>query len=132
MSTGQIPFQWCGLHKKEYANFMGNMKCPDCNWEQQITKNSIENYASLGLCKHGVNPAMQQCYYCGIEHRLNKLESEIKSHWKLLSDIMPKLDRKPHKCPVCEGRGNLQKEVEPKILKFTLCTSCEGKGIVWG
>lgn len=41
-------------------------------------------------------------------------------------------DRKPYKCPICEGKGNNKSEVEPKVLKFEFCASCEGKGIVWG
>lgn len=40
-------------------------------------------------------------------------------------------DKTPHKCPVCDGKGNSKQEVEPRILKLEFCNTCEGKGIVW-
>jgi len=38
------------------------------------------------------------------------------------------IDKKPHKCPVCEGQGGF-------YISGTMdseCHACEGKGIVWG
>jgi len=40
--------------------------------------------------------------------------------------------KRPHKCPVCDGKGNIKTEIELKILKFDLCNACESKGVVWG
>lgn len=47
---------------------------------------------------------------------------------------------RPHKCPVCDGVGNITKEIHPKLAEFErlptclsiACKSCDGKGIVWG
>lgn len=41
---------------------------------------------------------------------------------------LEKMNRKPHKCPVCEGHcGTIINGVIDED-----CRSCEGKGIVWG
>lgn len=49
-------------------------------------------------------------------------------------------DKKPYKCPVCDGVGHLYRS-ENKDNMFTnfefyrehaSCHACEGKGIVWG
>ncbi len=37
-------------------------------------------------------------------------------------------EKKPHKCPVCDGKGQWFEEPSNKYH----CNSCEGKGIVWG
>lgn len=41
-------------------------------------------------------------------------------------------DKKPFKCPVCVGKGNITQEIEPKIYKFDSCHACQGKCIIWG
>lgn len=38
-------------------------------------------------------------------------------------------DRKPFKCPVCEGKGKLWPD---GTIGYHRCEPCEGKGIVWG
>ena len=60
------------------------------------------------------------------------LEDMIEHAEKGIEKCFDYMDRKPHKCPVCEGRGSKHEEVEPKVLKITVCISCEGKGIIWG
>jgi len=40
-------------------------------------------------------------------------------------------DKKPHRCPICEGQGYWHK-VENGIACGGRCQTCEGKGIVWG
>ncbi len=54
------------------------------------------------------------------ENRINELEEYIN---KLTQDGML-LGYKPHKCPVCLGKGEL--------FHGITCTPCEGEGIVWG
>lgn len=39
-------------------------------------------------------------------------------------------DKKPHKCPVCDGRRCVPEINNPPHLD--VCLPCEGKGIVWG
>lgn len=62
-----------------------------------------------------------------LERRLAEVEK-----WKKTAKILCDQSKKPHKCPVCEGKGSIKTEVEPKTLKFELCQPCEGKGILWG
>lgn len=58
--------------------------------------------------------------------RINVLQTEINTIRALGSGAdHPK---KPHKCPICDGRGQVQLE----ILKISFCLSCDGKGIIWG
>lgn len=50
------------------------------------------------------------------------------------------LHHKPHKCPVCDGKGNHQilqgnhqtLHSEPPYILNHDCKGCNGKGIVWG
>lgn len=42
-------------------------------------------------------------------------------------------DRKPHKCPVCDGSGFLGDVLLLSLPPtFAECKTCEGKGIIWG
>lgn len=58
-----------------------------------------------------------------IYKKINKLEREIQN---MGTAISIKYDKKPHKCPVCEGMGGFL-STEPNM-----CPACDGKGIVWG
>ncbi len=77
------------------------------------------------------------------------MEARISSNYKILSDCMVKLDkkideldlipnpeRKPHKCPVCEGRKThvslATNKAGDKAFVEENCICCEGKGIIWG
>lgn len=47
------------------------------------------------------------------------------------------VEKKPHKCPVCDGLGEFELHSAEDIIKaggvrFPVCNACEGKGIVWG
>jgi len=51
------------------------------------------------------------------------------------------VDKKPHKCPVCDGCGRVLTEAAKvawdDVFRAGLptskdCHSCEGKGIIWG
>jgi len=85
---------------------------------------------------------------CGIclAERISKLEIEeikLKENFKELENKYNDLlnfknvafrqyENKPHKCPVCNGKGSDSSWVEPQTIKIVMCNSCEGKGIVWG
>lgn len=38
-------------------------------------------------------------------------------------------EKKPYKCPVCEGKGTY---LGIEQIPVQNCTSCDGKGIIWG
>lgn len=69
------------------------------------------------------------CPFCGVTYDL------AKGHACLTPG------RKPHRCPVCEGRGKLQYDpVNPFVevassaagVPMWECRPCGGTGIVWG
>lgn len=69
-----------------------------------------------------------------MEERIKKIEEQIKdlneSYQGLAAElrhIMDNLNKKPHKCPVCNGFGLRERSTLP-----FQCDPCEGKGIVWG
>ena len=39
-------------------------------------------------------------------------------------------ERKPHKCPVCDGRGKVVEDITAKRLKRIKCGACK-QGVVW-
>jgi|ERR1700722_7953263 len=73
------------------------------------------------------------------DQRIDKLEKEI-IELKRFQDITHKqyysTDRKPHRCPVCDGLGEFEMQSMEEIVKngghkFKKCRACEN-GIVWG
>jgi len=46
------------------------------------------------------------------------------------------IERRPFKCPVCEGRGFLLESFytddDSAASGYVCCRTCSGKGIVWG
>ena len=75
--------------------------------------------------------------------RIEKIQNEFHSKldvdlskWKeYFSEYLP--PKKPHKCPVCEGKGNSQGKTQQHpnyefCMEYASCPTCEGKGIVWG
>jgi len=91
---------------------------------KQIQENMFSNTYKECLNEHDERISVIE--EMSIEKKLLQLEKETNTHWKLLSDLMPKLDRKPHKCPVCDGAGGFLSSHPNQ------CIPCEGKGIVWG
>ena len=76
----------------------------------------------------------------GIEEAINLVKlinKKICDLEELIYEVKAKqreCDRKPHKCPLCEGAGKvnllMHEKGTPIITKG--CDACEGKGIVWG
>jgi DnaJ-class molecular chaperone len=46
----------------------------------------------------------------------------------LMKLITGKNEKKPYRCPICDGVGKIIGQI---IIKVD-CGTCEGKGIVWG
>lgn len=75
-----------------------------------------------------------------IHQRLEDIESFMNTPLSVertsLQDILIKGDKKypktPYKCPICDGKGSLKKEVEPRVLKMEPCRACGSTGILWG
>lgn len=72
----------------------------------------------------------------GLEISISVNKSDVSyAHRKI--DEMENSNKKPHKCPVCEGCGNdkgtqVQNPNYQFCMKYASCNTCEGKGIVWG
>lgn len=63
-----------------------------------------------------------------LEKRIVKIEQEQEASYnRWQSSLIDALARKPHVCPVCEGRGQMENLVERHD-----CHSCSGKGVLWG
>lgn len=62
------------------------------------------------------------------DSRIDKLEDHVKS---MTESYLKKIieNAKPHKCPVCNGKGELWPQGS---ISYDRCESCEGNGIVWG
>ncbi len=93
----------------------------------------------------------QQCFDANpikmIEERFNKIEERMNilmldqhNLKSLLESLAEEIgSKKPHKCPVCDGRGHSLKHENETVEKictvsivFAPCHTCESKGIVWG
>jgi len=83
-----------------------------------------------------------------ISQRLDNIESHLNKKCddleELIYEIKEKIrdcNRKPYKCPVCNGNGNVLSEGAKLAFNQYMttgldlshkCLSCDGKGIVWG
>lgn len=70
--------------------------------------------------------------YDKFKKRIDELEEKIKRLESLTGH-----DKKPQKCPVCEGKGRsfytiFEQGTLYSSYREKTCLSCEGKGIVWG
>lgn len=66
-----------------------------------------------------------------------KLQEDMQeiAKWRKGIKILTDQSKKPNKCPICNGKGNLNnfKPIHAGVnMICMLCHSCEGKGIVWG
>ncbi len=43
-----------------------------------------------------------------------------------------RVNKTPHKCPVCEGKGLVFLMYSITDTHQALCQPCEGKGVIWG
>jgi len=83
--------------------------------------------------------------------RLAKLESQMEKVYQVFGKVIdsgqsmmlqkPKPERRPFKCPVCDGETIVLKAsakvafdemVRADLDTHQICNACEGKGIVWG
>jgi len=98
---------------------------------------------SLGLgnatlyCKYGKNHRIEQCLLCELELKVNALNDRLNSIFNNMKAIDPCDIKNPHRCPVCEGDGEVIINTgylltsHPPKYPTKVCNACEGKGIVW-
>lgn len=95
---------------------------------QNDYKDKIENYriALNSLVELNVK---------NLHDRIDGLEKQIKN-WEeefyFLKDKSRTTDKKPHKCPVCDGRGKIQLILPAGGFWEQNCASCGMNGVVWG
>lgn len=74
--------------------------------------------------------------FCGMDKLRKewelKLDADYKKWRQYFAEVHPK--KSPHKCPVCNGKcSTTLKELTCGTPFIVMpCSSCEGKGIVWG
>lgn len=99
------------------------------------------NQAQSVPCQHGKFTLIECCFLCSMDAQIEALHKKIIEMDERLKNVeivvTDKLCKKPHKCPVCDGCGNSKGVLEPNpnydfSMKYALCNSCGGKGIVWG
>lgn len=80
-----------------------------------------EDNGSWKLGVKGDIVSLNQCYLELVE-RIKEIDD-----WKkglMLISVMRFPDKKPHRCPICDGTSFCKEGMD--------CKACEGKGIVWG
>lgn len=65
----------------------------------------------------------------------SKLEVDLEKWREYYSKVYVK--KTPHKCPICDGTGNLKKATRENpnfdfYVEYASCHACDGKGVVWG
>lgn len=106
------------------------------DWEKSIN-NIIGEVGLLNSKKAEANLVAN--HYLEVYKRFENLEkndfnrneyylSEFEKIKELINLNVP-VDHKPHKCPVCDGKGLYQYSEYNLAID---CRSCEGKGVLWG
>ncbi len=74
-----------------------------------------------------------------VMNEINCIKNETKKIRSDFTDQIYKIvNKKPHKCPVCEGRGNITIQEIKLALNAMIstssdqCNACKGNGIIWG
>jgi DnaJ-class molecular chaperone len=103
---------------------------------------NIEDYCEAKKDnRHDLNQALSaiQEEYKEMISGINSQISELCFKVNDLYQIRKNMDfKKPYKCPVCDGTGKVRMSSaqvllsDPPQYPTEKCTSCEGKGIVWG
>ncbi len=101
-------------------------------------ENEMRQHAIVGIDRYYVWECRQ------LSERMDSLEKSFNQ--KLKVDYQKWIEyfnanlgkKKPHKCPVCDGKGKLFPDKMQVGMTWDIktnnqvCDSCEGKGIVWG
>lgn len=66
--------------------------------------------------------------------RLTKIETLVQDIISAPNVVWGKYNKTPHKCPICDGRGDYRRfNPEPSNGYIDcICTACDKTGIVWG
>lgn len=120
-----------------------NQQCFDANPISEIEKRFDENemglqshYDSLLSLDKRITDVLEVCVkeddFYGFRVEIRKNIDEIQAQLDVIRKVGVKVNnKKPHPCPLCEGKGYWHK-IENNISCGGRCNTCEGKGIVWG
>lgn len=135
-----------------FCKYGKNHRVEECHFcELELRVNSLDHQYKNGHAWHSgqidaLDIRMKELEY-GIEHINKKIFSDINPSIDFIKEISEKvlnsiseikiLSGKPHKCPVCEGSGeviiNNGQILACYPLKYPtkICSACKGKGIIW-
>lgn len=85
----------------------------------------VTGYLHTNLCDHGQTIGTFPCHFCNLEKKIAKVEN-------IFHEISKTFDRKPHRCPNCDGMGVTYFRDHDGLRYPKDCLSCKTKGIVWG
>jgi hypothetical protein len=96
---------------------------------QQSQEDNESNTLSDVLCEKINELNNKTSWQTNIEGEIKELHRfQDITHEQYQFNIKNK-DKKPHICPLCEGKGKIEYLGK---LEIVICHSCEGKGIIWG
>ena len=113
---------------------MGKCYCT-CNWTSHpLTVSSNPRLSELEKKVKGHEDRLDKQFEMifELQKKVKKLEQ-----WQDSSTQTP--NKRPYKCPVCDGEGSIKKSLNDKLAEFErlptvlaiMCSACKGKGIVW-
>lgn len=122
----QINTCFCLCH---FPNFHGICTCNNCNYKKHDSASHTTPLTDAELLKDRI---------VDLEDRMQKMEN-----WKKIAKVLCDQSKKPHKCPLCDGLGEIRFYSFQDASRFGCrtdalgnfiknCSACEGKGIVWG
>lgn len=105
---------------------------------ENLFNNLHENFSHVQSTTRQINN--ENDHHCSaitvLERSFKELEERLYQveQWKKTAKILCDQSKKPHKCPICEGkRLDLNNPISGSGgLQWHNCSVCEGKGIVWG
>lgn len=114
MSFCHVSSTWCDKHKVH--------KCNACTESLPLSMNErvVRLEAHLN-------------YQIDENRKVSLRIDELKCTLNLHASAIAYKDKKPHKCPVCDGKGKKLFGKSGCVAGFEEnCYPCQGKGIVWG
>lgn len=123
--------------------------CERCSPIQRVLNNLLDRIVKLESKQEPLFTSEMHKDVTQLLNRVHRLEELMKfsDHDERIHALESKFevthDKKPHKCPLCNGEGkiethsNIVEAFETRIIDnlgrhFKKCNSCEGKGIIWG
>lgn len=148
--------QKCEMHSIAYENYFGDWICPKCHLERSSEVGELEKPVSpmveqMQRLEERIKELEdwtrtdEEVIYARIKEltdhknyqtdenrKISRHVDELEKSFKVVLQFQE--NKKPHKCPVCNGKcSTTLKELTCGTPFIVMpCSSCEGKGIVWG